>query len=130
MTSTHEITVLLYFLSLNHHHQGFLLHSCWRNPSLLIVQQCQSLATWLQFRPITSSRSSHQCLFGCPLGHLWSWGHHSVTHLVHLLSFSHVTCPAHWCLLVHIWCGAYLVDNINDTCLQADPACTFSVMQC
>ena len=26
--------------------------------------------------------------------------------------------------------GANLVDNVSDTCLQADPACTFSVMQC
>ena len=26
--------------------------------------------------------------------------------------------------------GANLVDNINDTCLQVDPAYTFSVMQC
>ena len=82
---------------------GFLLHSCWRNPSLLIVEQHRSLATWLQFGPVASSRSSHQHIFGWPLGHLWSHGHHSVTHLVHLLSFSHDTCPAHWCLLVWIW---------------------------
>ena len=82
---------------------GFLFHSCWRNPSLLIVQQCQSLATWLQLGPIASSRSSCQCLFGWPLGHLWSCGHHSVTHLVHLLSFNHETCPVHWHLVVQIW---------------------------
>ena len=80
-----------------------LLHSCWRNPSLLIVKQCLSLATWLQFGPIASSRSSHQCLFGQPLGCLWSHGHHSVTCLVHLLSFSHETCPSHQCLFVQIW---------------------------
>ena len=34
---------------------------------------------------------------------MWSHGHHSVTHLVHLLSFSHETCPAYQCLLVQIW---------------------------
>ena len=27
----------------------------------------------------------------------------TLSHLVHLLSFSHATCPAHWCLLVQIW---------------------------
>ena len=80
-----------------------LFYSCQRNPSLLSVQQHQSLATWLQFGPITSLRSSHQCLFGWPLGHLWSREYHSVMPLVHLLSFSHETCPAHWCLLVQIW---------------------------
>ena len=26
--------------------------------------------------------------------------------------------------------GANLVDDINDTCLGADPACTFSIVQC
>ena len=31
-------------------------------------------------------------------------GHHSVACLVHLLSFSHKTCPAHQYLLVQIWC--------------------------
>ena len=87
----------------HHHQQGFLLHSCWRNPSLLIVQQCRSLATWLQFGPIASSRLSCQHLYGWPLGHLWSHGHHSVTCLVHLLSFSHATCPTHQYLMVQIW---------------------------
>ena len=41
--------------------------------------------------------------FWMTLGHLWFHGHHSVTCLVHLLSFSDRTCPAHWCLLVQIW---------------------------
>ena len=36
-------------------------------------------------------------------GHFWSHGHHSVTCLVHLLSFRHETCPAYLCLLVQIW---------------------------
>ena len=55
-----------------------------------------------QFGPMASLRPSHQHLFGGPLGHLWSCGHHSVTHLVHLLSFSHKTCLAHQCLMVQI----------------------------
>ena len=103
---------------------GFLFHSCWRNPSLLIVQQHQSLATWLQFGPIVSSWSSHQCVYGWPLGCLWSHGHHSVTCLVQLLSFSCETCPAHWCLLVQIWWITSM------TSVWEDPACTFSVTQC
>ena len=88
---------------IHHHHHGFLLHSCWRNPSLLIVQQHRSLATSLQFGPIASWRSSPQHLFGWPLGCLWSCGHYFVTGLLHLLSFSHETCPVHHCLLVQIW---------------------------
>ena len=65
-----------------------LFHSFQRNPSLLSVQQCLSLATWFQFGPIASLRLSHQHLFGWPLGHLWSCGHHSLMLLVQLLSFS------------------------------------------
>ena len=82
---------------------GFLFLSCWRNPFLLSVQQCQSLPTLLKFEPIAWSRSSHQCLFGWHLGCFWSCGYHTFMCLVHLLSFSHETCPAHWYLLAWIW---------------------------
>ena len=89
-------------LSFSIHYQGFV-SLLLEEPLFAYFLQHQSLATWLQFGPIASSRSFSQHLFGWPLGLLWSHGHHYITHLVHLLSFSHKTCSAHQCLLVQIW---------------------------
>ena len=69
-----------------------------RNPSLDFNQLYLSWAIRYRVRPTWYMRSSLHLVLGLPLGLFCSRGVHSVVLMVHLLSCSLATCPAHLCL--------------------------------
>ena len=82
-----------------------LFHSCWRNPSVLSLQQHWSLI-FGNMAPVWTYSLVDVIL---PMSFWWSLcclrscGAPLYCVLVYLLSFSHKTCPVHWCLLAQIW---------------------------
>ena len=108
----------------NHHHQGFCFTPVGGTPLCLLSSNIifgniapvwtyslfkiiLPMSFWMTPRLLVVSWAP-LCHMFCPPVVFQPWG---------------MPCPL-------VLVGANLVDNISDTCLWADPACTFSVMQC
>ena len=107
-----HVIIIIVILGLCYHFSPFL----WRNPSLDSFHWCLSWANLVQVVPRCRLRSSLHLVFGLPRGLSHLRGTQDVALMVHLLSWSLATWPAHRCFGL-----SDVVYDVCHSCLLPDP---------
>ena len=94
----------------------------WRNPSLNSFHWCLSWANLVQVVPRCRLRSSLHLVFGLPRGLNHLRGTQDVTLMVHLLSWSLATWPAHRCFDCLMWS----MMSVTHVCCRIRVLCLWS----
>ena len=103
---------------------GFCYHfsPLWRNPSLDSFHWCLSWASLVQVVPRCRLRSSLHLVFGLPRGLNHLRGTQDVALMVHLLSWSLTTWPAHRCFDCLMWS----MMSVTPVCCRIQVLCLWS----
>ena len=114
-------------ISIHHYHHHLrvvlsLLSFLWRNPSLDSFHWCLSWANLVQVVPRCRLRSSLHLVFGLPRGLNHLCGTQDVALMVHLLSWSLATWPAHRCFDCLMWS----MMSVTPVCCRIQVLCLWS----
>ena len=119
-------TVRTDFVPFHHHHHHLRvvlsLLSLWRNPYLDSFHWCLPWANLVQVVPRCRLRSSLHLIFGLPPGLNHLRGTQDVALMVHLLSWSLATWPAHRCFDCLMWS----MMSVTPVCCRIQVLCLWS----